>query len=119
MATPTDIKYLAIVPEVPGGRPSIAGHCIGVIHVATRVEQGVPPAEITDVFGLSLAEIHAALACCYAHHTELDRPAAEDDARLAKYTANDHSPLADEIHAKLRTRLGETTNDQAATRADG
>jgi len=31
MATPTDIKYIVIGPGVLGGRPTIAGHRIGVI----------------------------------------------------------------------------------------
>lgn len=107
MSTPTDVKYIVVDPEVLGGRPIIAGHRIGVIHVATWVHQGMTPAEIGDLYALSLAEVHAALTYYYDHQADLDRQAAEDDARLAAYAANDHSPLAEEIREKLRARQAE------------
>lgn len=111
MSTPTDVKYIVVDPEVLGGRPVIAGHRIGVIHIATWVHQGMTPAEIADLYALSLAEVHAALTYYYDHQADLDRQAAEDDARLAAYAANDRSPLAEEIREKLHTRQAEDAND--------
>lgn len=113
MTTPTDIKYIVTDPEVLGGRAIIAGHRIGVIHVATWVQQGMPPTEIADLYGLSLAEVYAALTYYYDHQAEIDRQAAEDDARLAAYAADDHSPLAEEIREKLRARQAEESNGSA------
>lgn len=105
MATPTDIKYIVLDPDVLGGRPTIAGHRIGVIHIATWIQQGMSPAEIADLFSLSLAEVYAALAYYYDHKEEIDRRAEEDDARLAAYAASDTSPLAEELRNKLQARL--------------
>lgn len=118
VSTPTDIKYIVIDPDVLGGRPTIAGHRIGVIHVATWLQQGMVPGEIADLYGLTLAEVHAALAYYYDHRAELDRRAADDDARLADYAANDRSPLAEEIRQKLRARIGEITTGPAEVRVE-
>jgi uncharacterized protein (DUF433 family) len=109
------MKYIVLDPDVLGGRPSIAGHRIGVIHIATWAQQGMTPQGIADDYGLSLAEVHAALAYYYDHRDELDRQAAEDDARLAAYAANDQSPLAQEIRRELAARLGGDPTDRAAT----
>jgi uncharacterized protein (DUF433 family) len=119
MATPTDIKYIVVDPDVLGGRPAIAGHRIGVIHVATWVQQGTTPAEIADLYGLSLAEVYAALTYYYDHQVELDRQAAEDDARLANYAAHDHSAVAELLREKLRERLAQTSGDSLDTRREG
>jgi len=118
MATPTDIKYIVLDPDVLGGRPTIAGHRIGVIHVATWVQQGMSPEEISDLYALSLAEVYAALAYYHDHKEELDRKAAEDDARLAAYAANDTSPLAEDLRRKLRKRLATNGNQSVEPRAD-
>jgi uncharacterized protein (DUF433 family) len=104
MAMPTDIKYIVIDPEVLGGRPSIAGHRIGVIHIATWIQQEMTPGEIAEMYGLALAEIHAALAYYYDHRDAIDQQAAEDDARLAAYAASDTSPLAQRIRARFEER---------------
>jgi len=105
MATPTDIKYIVIDPDVLGGRPTIAEHRIGVIHVATWIQQGMTAEEIAAEFGISLAEVHAALAYYYDHRDELERQAAADDARLAEYAAGDDSALAEQIRTRFQARL--------------
>lgn len=115
MATPTDIKYIVIDPDVLGGRPSIMGHRIGVIHVATWTQQGMSAQEIADVYGLSLAEVYAALAYYYDHRGELDRQAAEDDARLAAYAQNDQSPLAETLRQRLHERQDAGEDAQQST----
>ena len=115
MAVPTDIKYIVIDPEILGGRPTIAGHRIGVIHVATWIQQGMRPFEIAEAYHLSLAEVYAALTYYYDHQEELDRQAAEDDARLADYAENDHSPLAEELREKLRAQLTQAQHEHDAT----
>lgn len=112
MATPTDIKYVVIDPDVLGGRPSLAGHRIGVIHIATWTQQGMTPQEIAEVYSLSLAEVYAALAYYYDHRAELDRQAAEDDARLAAYASNDMSSLAETLRQRLAERLRDEEQSQ-------
>ena len=115
MATPTDIKYIVIDPDVLGGRPSIAGHRIGVIHIATWIQQGMTPGEIAEVYGLSLAEIHAALAYYYDHKEAIEQQAADDDARLAAYAASDVSPLAQRIRARFEARLAQARDVENAS----
>jgi uncharacterized protein (DUF433 family) len=36
-------------PDVLGGRLAIAGHRIGVMHVATWIQQGMTPSAIADL----------------------------------------------------------------------
>jgi uncharacterized protein (DUF433 family) len=108
MTTSTDMKYIVVDPDILGGRPSIAGHRIGVVHVATWAQQGMTPRQIAEDYGLSLAEVYAALAYYYDHQSDIDRQAAEDDARLAAYAANDQSALAQRIRRELEARLSPT-----------
>jgi uncharacterized protein (DUF433 family) len=107
MTVPTDIKYIVTDPEVYGGRPIIAGHRIAVIDVAVWTKQGMTPEQIASEFPLTLAQIHAALAYYYDHQEELDKQLAEDEARLAAYAAQDHSPIMEQ----LRT-LSKSLRDQ-------
>lgn len=107
MVTTTDIKYIVSDPEVLGGRPIIAGHRIAVIHMATWIEQGQEPQEIAHLYGLSLAEIYAALTYYYDHKAELDAQAAEDDAHLAAYSSLDHTTLDASVRAAWQRKLDE------------
>lgn len=97
MTAPTDIKYIVTDPEVYGGRPIIAGHRIAVIDVAVWMKQGMTPEQIASEFPLTLAQIHAALAYYYDHQEELDKQLSEDEARLAAYAAQDHSPIMEQL----------------------
>lgn len=81
MAIPTDIKYIVTDPEIYGGRPIIAGHRIAV------------------EFPLTLAQIHAALAYYYDNREALDHQLAEDEARLAAYAEQDHSPIMERLRS--------------------
>lgn len=57
---------------VLGGEPRIEGTRIGVTDVYELVVTGAnPPADIADQLGLSLAEIHTALAYYYEHPDEM------------------------------------------------
>jgi len=108
MTVPTDIKYIVTDPEVYGGRPIIAGHRIAVIDVAVWTKQGMTPEQIAAEFPLALAQIHAALTYYYDHQEELDNQLAQDEARLAAYAAQDHSPVMEHLRA-----LGRSLTDRA------
>ncbi|MEO7000802.1 MAG: DUF433 domain-containing protein [Ktedonobacterales bacterium] len=99
-----------IDPDVLGVRPTIEGHRIGVIHVATWIAQGMTPQGISDLYKLSLAEVYAALAYYHDHKEALDRQAAEDDARIAAYAANDQSPLAQSARERFHAAQKSTVN---------
>ncbi len=100
MTAPTDITYIVTDPEVYGGRPIIAGHRIAVVDVAVWTKQGMTPEQIASDFPLTLAQIHAALAYYYDHQEELEKQLAEDEARLAAYADQDHSPIMERLRAR-------------------
>lgn len=70
-----DVQHSEIIksPGVCGGRPRISGHRIRVQDVVIEYAwQGLSPEEICQQHpGLSLAEVHAALAYYYAHRNEI------------------------------------------------
>ena len=90
MATETDIGTLIIqTPEIRGGRPRVAGTGVTVMRIAGWHKLGHTPEEIARKIGLSLAQIHAALAYYHANQgaidADLEVEAAEHD-RLAHVT---------------------------------
>jgi uncharacterized protein (DUF433 family) len=73
-----ETNHIAIEPTVLGGKPHVAGHRIGVSHIAVWIiYQGASPESIADEFGLSLGEIYAALSYYYDHKEEIDRQISE------------------------------------------
>lgn len=61
-------------PEICGGKPRIAGHRITVANVAIWHERmGMSPDQISTEYGLSLADVHAALAYYFDHRPEIDQ----------------------------------------------
>ena len=92
MATAIDIGTLITQsPEVCGGRPRVAGTGVTVMRIAGWHRLGCNPEEIARKTGLTLAQIHAALAYYHANQEatdfDLDHEASEYD-RLA----NEHRP---------------------------
>jgi uncharacterized protein (DUF433 family) len=65
--------YVVKTPGVLGGKPRIDGHRISVQHIATDYERlGMSPDEICDAYpGITLAQVHAALAYFYDHREEI------------------------------------------------
>jgi len=81
MTTVTDIgSLISRRPEIRGGRPCIAGTGVSVRRIAVWHNMGLIPEEIAQNFGhLSLAQVHAALACYYANQEEIDADLAAED----------------------------------------
>jgi uncharacterized protein (DUF433 family) len=60
-------------PGIRGGRPCIAGTGVSVRRIAQWHNMGLIPEEIARKFGhLSLAQVHAALACYHTNQVEID-----------------------------------------------
>lgn len=73
--------HLAISPEIAGGKPRIAGRRITVQDIVTWHELlGRSVDEISADYGLSLAEIHAALAYYFDHREAIDTALRESEA---------------------------------------
>lgn len=92
-------RHIEVTPGVAGGKARIAGHRITVHNVVVWHERiGMSPDQISAEFGLSLADVHAALAYYFDHQDQIDAEIAADQA------------AADELrkHARslLRNKLG-------------
>jgi uncharacterized protein (DUF433 family) len=58
---------------VLGGKPRLAGHRISVLQVADMIlDAGFSPEYVADQLGISLSEVHTALAYYYGNPDEMD-----------------------------------------------
>ena len=82
-----------------GGKPRITGHRITVQNVVLWHERlGLSADEIATEYGLSLADVYAALAYYYDHREEIDRAIQADEEFIVE--------LRKRLPSKLKTRLG-------------
>jgi uncharacterized protein (DUF433 family) len=84
MQTVLGINLIVSNPEVRSGRPIMAGTgvCVSDVAVATIFHRKEPD-EIAQWYGLSLAQVYAALAYYYEHKPEIDDEIKQRDT-LAK-----------------------------------
>jgi uncharacterized protein (DUF433 family) len=68
------IEEIVSDPKVRGGRPVIRGTGITVMNVVLAHTTGdkFPLERVADGYGLTLAQVHAAMAYYYLHQAELD-----------------------------------------------
>jgi uncharacterized protein (DUF433 family) len=80
-------------PEIRGGRPRVAGTSMTVMRIAGWHKLGFIPEEIARKIGLSLAQIHAALAYYHANKEIIDADLADEDEAYERYAnANQQQP---------------------------
>jgi uncharacterized protein (DUF433 family) len=79
--------HITQTPGICGGKPRVAGHRITVQHLAIDHERlGMSPDEICDAYpGLTLGEVHAALAYYFDHLEEIRAAIAEDEKFVAEF----------------------------------
>jgi len=111
MAMETDIKHIVREDGVLGGRPHIAGHRIGVHHVAWWYLQGITAEQLAQEYGLAPAEVHAALVYYYDHNDEIDRDLAEEATEHAARADADNSPLAERMRRAIAERKRQANED--------
>lgn len=85
------IETIVSNPDVRGGRPVIAGTGIMVSDIAAYTNfQGMTPDDLAAQLGLTLGQVHAALAYYYDHKAEIDNELrtnrAEAEALLKRLT---------------------------------
>ena len=80
--------HIVQTPGVCGGKPRVAGHRIKVQHLAIEHEmQGMSPDEICDAHpGLTLSQVHAALAYYYDHEAEIRADIEADEKFVEEFT---------------------------------
>jgi uncharacterized protein (DUF433 family) len=73
-------EHIEKTPGICGGRACIAGHRIRVMDIAVLAEKrGLSPEEIAHQFpGISLADVHAALAYFLDHRPEIEAEVRQD-----------------------------------------
>lgn len=83
MDTVLSINLITTNPNVRSGRPCIAGTGLRVtdVVIATNIHLQSPE-EIATNYGVSLAQVHAALAYYYEHQAELDTDIREQLATV-------------------------------------
>lgn len=78
-------RHIEISADIAGGKPRIAGHRITVQNVVIWHERmGRNIDEICAEYGLTLAEVHAALAYYFDHQDEIDQRIEDDETFVAK-----------------------------------
>lgn len=78
-------RHIEISADIAAGKPRIAGHRITVQNVVIWHERmGRNIDEICAEYGLTLAEVHAALAYYFDHQDEIDQRIEDDEAFVAK-----------------------------------
>ncbi len=87
-------------PDVCGGRACISGHRIRVADIVVWHERrGYAPDEILDFFpGLTLSDVHAALAYYFNNRDEIDNDLRQEETGAMRFASNGRS--------KLREKLG-------------
>jgi uncharacterized protein (DUF433 family) len=82
--------HIAKTPGVCGGRACIAGHRIRVMDIVAWHEmRGMPAKEIVVQFpGITLADVHAALAYYFDHRDEIEADFCADEGWAEWVKAN-------------------------------
>lgn len=79
------LEYIVKDPKIRGGRPVVAGTGIRVMDIAALTNyHHRSVAYIAEAYGLTLAQVHAALAYYYDHQSEIDKQLEDDDAATLK-----------------------------------
>jgi len=93
-------NHITKTPGVCGGRPCIAGHRIRVQDiVAWHEKRGYCPDEIVEMFpGISLGDVHAALAYYFDHRDEIEADFLSEKQRTESLRARFPSKLQQKIH---------------------
>jgi len=97
-------EHVEIVQGAGGPKPRIAGHRIRVQDVVTWHEKlGMSPDEIVHNYpGITLADVHAALAYYWDHRDEIERAIAEEGALVQQLRGSSIGPLQEKLKRRRR-----------------
>jgi uncharacterized protein (DUF433 family) len=79
--------HITRTPGICGGKPRIAGHRLKVQHIVVEHEHmGMTPDQICDAHpGLTLGEVHAALAYYFDHLEEINAHIKTDEEFVEEF----------------------------------
>ena len=90
--------HIVTTPGVAGGKPRIAGHRITVENVVIWHERLNLDADvIASEYGLSLADVYAALAYYFDHRAEIDESIRAGEGFVAELRKKTPSKLAKKL----------------------
>lgn len=90
-------QHIEATPGIAGGKPRIAGHRITVANIAVWHERmGRSVDEICSEYGLSLADVYAALAYYFDHREQIDESIASDEAFIEEMRSKSVSKIREE-----------------------
>lgn len=104
MTMQQEVKHIIREDGVLGGKPHIEGHRIAVHHIAWWYLQGISAERLAQEYGLTPAEVHAALVYYYDHQSEIDREIEEDAAAHAALADADMSPIVQRMRRAVAER---------------
>lgn len=100
MVAPVIDRHIEVTPGIVGGRPHITGHRITVQNIALWHEyMSMSADEISSQYGLTAAEVYAALAYYFDNRFEIDRSIAEDNAFVEAMRRQSPSILGEKLKA--------------------
>ena len=92
-------QHIVSTPDMLNGKPRIAGRRIAVQHVAVWHDRlGLSADEIASEYGLTLGEVHAALAYYYDHRDQINTAIRSEEAFVAE--------MQQRYPSKLKAKLG-------------
>ncbi len=102
LPVPADRPRIVSTPAICGGKPRIDGHRISVEDVAVWHERmGMSPDEIVSGYpGLTLSDVHAALAYYFEHKERIDGAIQDGESLVREMKSKSPSLVED----KLRQR---------------
>ena len=84
--------------DVRGGRARVTGTGVTVQSIICWYRLGLSPEEIAEEFGhLTLAQVHAALACYHSNREEIDSAIAADEAEADRLAQQHHQNAEDRV----------------------
>jgi uncharacterized protein (DUF433 family) len=96
----TTSAHIELTPGIVGGKPRIVGHRITVQNIAVWHELlGLSADEIATEYGVSLADVYAALAYYYDHREAIDIAIRADDTFISELRRHTPSKLSAKIGA--------------------
>lgn len=91
-------QHIEITPGIAGGRPRIIGHRITVQKIIIWHERlGLSADEIATEYGLTLADVYAALAYYFDHREEIDAAIRTDETFITELRRRIPSKLKEKI----------------------
>lgn len=98
MTVPVLNQYIEITPEIASGKPHIKGHRITVQNIVIWHERmGKSTNQISIEYGLTLAEIYAALSYYFDHQDEINKSIRESEAFIEELRQQYPSVLAQKL----------------------